>query len=151
MFDDILEIQLSLKGITSRAEWKEMKNDIYYEFAEDNHFSELKNAEVMRERLSLLNEIDSHVGKYFSTTYVRQFVLRQSEADIKLIDQQIKDEGSDQDDMDMQGMDEPAEQTSIPVANVEPFIPSPTISDEEKKLVESMTKFIDSAVEDENE
>ena len=151
LFDNILEIQLSLKGITSRAEWKEMKNDIYYEFAEDNHFSELKNAEVMRERLSLLNEIDSHVGKYFSSTYVRQFVLRQSEADMKLIDQQIKDEGSDQDDEEMQGMEEPAEQVSTPVANVEPFIPPTEISDEEKKLVESMTKFIDSAVEDENE
>ena len=151
LFDNILEIQLSLKGITSRAEWKEMKNDIYYEFAEDNHFSELKNAEVMRERLSLLNEIDSHVGKYFSSTYVRQFVLRQSEDDMKLIDQQIKDEGSDQDDEEMQGMEEPAEQVSTPVANVEPFIPPTEISDEEKKLVESMTKFIDSAVEDENE
>ena len=70
---------------------------------------------------------------------------------MKLIDQQIKDEGSDQDDEEMQGMEEPAEQVSTPVANVEPFIPPTEISDEEKKLVESMTKFIDSAVEDENE
>ena len=95
-FTDILKTQLVLKEIVTGEEFDKMKDFIQYDFATDNHFTELKDAEVLRERLDTLGTISDYVGKYYSNEYVRKYVLRQSEEDIKLIDQQIKDEGGDE-------------------------------------------------------
>ena len=92
LFNIILEKQLLLKGIITKAEWLEMKDKINYDFIEDNYFSELKEGEALRERLSLLRDVDEYTGKYFSAEWIRSNVLKQSEDDIKVIDKQIADE-----------------------------------------------------------
>jgi len=105
LFMILLERQLLLKGIITKAEWKEMKSKIYYDFLEDNHFTELKNAEIMRERLSMLAEVDQFVGKYYSVDWVRKNVLMQTEDEIEDIETQIEVEaeemGDEMDDMDI--------------------------------------------------
>ena len=96
LFHILLERQLLLKGIITKQEWKEIKGRIYYDFLEDNHFSELKNAEIMRERLNTLRDLDEYVGRYYSQEWVRKNVLMQTEEEIEEIDAQINDEGGDE-------------------------------------------------------
>ena len=97
-FTDILKTQLVLKEIVTGEEYDKIKDFIQYEFATDNHFTELKEAEILRERLDTLGGIADYIGKYYSNEYVRKYVLRQSEEDIKIIDAQIKDEGGGEED-----------------------------------------------------
>jgi hypothetical protein len=92
LFTILLERQLLLKGVITKEEWKEIKGNIYYDWLEDNHFAEMKNAEIMSSRLSLLNDIDQHVGKYFSTEWVRKNILMQTDEEIKEIDEQNAEE-----------------------------------------------------------
>jgi hypothetical protein len=89
----LLERQLLLKGIITKTEWSQIKNEIYYDYLSDNHFTEMKNAEIMRERINTLRDLDEFVGKYYSESWVRKNVLMQSEDDIEEIDNQITDEG----------------------------------------------------------
>ena len=98
VFTDILKTHLVLKEIVTGEEFDKFKDFIQYEFATDNHFTELKEAEILRERLDTLGTISDYVGKYYSNEYIRKYVLRQSEEDIKIIDQQIQDEGGDEGD-----------------------------------------------------
>ena len=100
VFTDILKTHLVLKEIVTGEEFDKFKDFIQYEFATDNHFTELKEAEILRERLDTLGTISEYVGKYYSNDYVRKYVLRQTEEDIKIIDQQIKDEGGGEDGED---------------------------------------------------
>ena len=81
-----------LKGIVTEDEWNEMKQDINIDYQQDTHFSELKESELIRERLGTIREIDEYVGKYFSQEWVRKNILMQSEDDIKDIDAQIEAE-----------------------------------------------------------
>ena len=99
LFDELLEIQLALTGVITRKEWQDIKQNIYYDFMEDNHFTELKETEIMTERLRLLGDIDSYVGKYFSEAWVRTNVLRLTEEEVEKIDMQIGQEGGGEDDM----------------------------------------------------
>ena len=98
VFTDILKTHLVLKEIVTGEEFDKFKDFIQYEFATDNHFTELKEAEILRERLDTLGGIADYIGKYYSNEYVRKYVLRQSEEDIKIIDQQIQDEGGNEED-----------------------------------------------------
>ena len=100
VFTDILKTHLVLKEIVTGEEFDKVKDFIQYEFATDNHFTELKEAEILRERLDTLGTISEYVGKYYSNDYVRKYVLRQTEEDIKIIDQQIQDEGGGEDGED---------------------------------------------------
>ena len=84
-----------LKGIITESDWKQIKENIAVDFAEDNYFSELKQFEILRERLNVLNEVKDHVGKYYSDKWVRSNILRQTEQDIERIDKEIADEGHD--------------------------------------------------------
>ena len=148
LFDGLLEIQLVLKGVLSRADWEEMRNTIYYNFKEDNFFSELKETEILTERLRLAGEIDPLVGKYYSMKWVRENILRMSEEDIKSVDKEIEAERSEMDDEGgLNGpVDYKAGQPDQPDKQdqQEEFTPKPNMSEEEKKLVESMTRFMDS-------
>lgn len=152
LFDGLLEIQLVLKGVLSRADWEEMRNTIYYNFKEDNFFSELKETEILTERLRLAGEIDPLVGKYYSMKWVRENILRMSEEDIKAVDKEIDAERSEMDDEGgLNGpVDYKAGQPDQPDQQdqQEEFVPTPNMSDEEKKLVESMTRFMDSMASD---
>jgi len=147
LFSDLLEIQLALKGVITRGEWKEMKQDIYYDFQEDNHFTELKDTEIMQGRLQILGEVDNFVGKYFSEDWIRKNVLRMTEEEIKDEQKQIDKEADEAPDEE----ETPVEEQLKIEDQTEEFIPDKNISEEEKKLVESMTKFMSSMVDDDKE
>ena len=95
MFNDMLKTQLILKNVITPEDWEIMSEHIQYDFLYDNHFSELKDAELMNERLALVATAEPYVGKYYSQDYVRRKILRQTDMDIleqdKLIDKEIKD------------------------------------------------------------
>jgi hypothetical protein len=97
VFVDILRTQLVLKEIVSVDEFDKFKDFILFDYATDNHFTELKDAEILRERLDTLGQVSDYVGQYYSHEYIRKYVLMQTEEDIKTIDAQIKKEGSEED------------------------------------------------------
>jgi len=92
LFDDLLRVQLILKRVCTEEEWKEFKEDIWYDFKKDNNFNELKEAELMTNRLTLLQVVDPYVGRYYSMEWVRKNVLQQTDDDIAEIDEQIAKE-----------------------------------------------------------
>lgn len=92
LFMDLLEDQVVLKKILTKEEWDEVSQDINVDFAKDSYFSELAEAEILRERLLTLREIEEYVGTYFSREWIRKNVLRQSDEDISIIDKQIDKE-----------------------------------------------------------
>ena len=73
-------------------EWDEMKEHIQFDFIADNYFTELKEIEIRNERMNQVNSMDPYVGKYFSVEYLRRQVLKQTETEIKEIDEQIESE-----------------------------------------------------------
>ena len=153
MFNDLLEIQLALKGITTRDEWKEMKIAVSYKWPRDNHFTELKESEILRNRLEILADVDQHVGKYFSLAWIRKNVLLMSEEEIDKIDTEIKDEEGDSDMGDDDGGWEetkpilPQLETKQETASFE-NIENEKLSEEEKALIAKFDHVLDSAVED---
>ena len=90
LFDDVLKTQLLLKNIVSEEDWKKSKEYISYDFQKDGHFVELKDAEILRERVNTLEQLDQFVGKYYSQSWIRKNVLRQSEAEIADINKEIE-------------------------------------------------------------
>jgi len=92
LFNDMLRTQLLLKNIVSPKDWEQMSDHIQYDFLYDNHFSELKEAELLTNRLTLATTIEPYIGKYYSTEYVRKKILRQTDSEIIEIDFQIEDE-----------------------------------------------------------
>ena len=92
LFHDLLKTQLVLKGIITIEDWDAIKSHIQYDFLKDGHFAELKNAELLKERLLLANEVTPYVGKYFSVEFLRKNVLRQTDEEIEEIDRQIANE-----------------------------------------------------------
>ena len=97
MFMDILRTQLALKGIMPIEEWELEKENIRFDYQKDSHFVEMKDAEILRERVTSLRELDEFVGKYYSQQWIRKNVLRQSEEEIEMIDGQIEDEKNNED------------------------------------------------------
>jgi hypothetical protein len=92
LFNDILRTQLILKGIINEEDWQSVRDSITYDFLQDGHFAELKNTELMRERLQLANEMRDYIGKFYSVDYVRKNILKQNAREIEEIDNQIKKE-----------------------------------------------------------
>ena len=94
MFNDMLRTQLLLKNVITPEDWESMSEHIQYDFLYDNHFSELKEAELMNERLALVATAEPYVGKYYSQDYIRRKILRQTDIEIleqdKLIENEIK-------------------------------------------------------------
>ena len=95
LFDDLLRIQLILKKVCTEEEWNEFKEDIWYDFKKDNNFDELKEAELLTNRLTLLQVVDPYVGRYFSKEWVRKNVLHLNDEDIMEIDEQIANEAQE--------------------------------------------------------
>jgi hypothetical protein len=92
LFDQCLRVQCVLKGICTDDEWKEFKEHIHYNFIKDNNFTELKEAELMKERLSLLGEVDPYTGRYFSQAWIQRNVLRLNDDEIKVMQSEIEEE-----------------------------------------------------------
>ena len=89
MFLDLLKTQLILKGIISEQDWATFKEDIVIDFIQDSAFAELKENEIMRERIGLLTEMDQYVGQYFSKEWIRKNVLMQTDDDIERMKEEI--------------------------------------------------------------
>jgi len=139
LFDRVLETQLILKGIITRAEWKNIKESIHYDFLRDNYFAELKDQEITNARLGILQNIDPYVGKYFSTNYVRTSILRMTEDEIARLDNEMATETNHPNKTE----------TTSNESSIEPDV-SPTVQQEQKELTEedkiliaSMTKALD--------
>jgi hypothetical protein len=92
IFNQALRVQCVLKGICTADEWDQFKEHIYYDFIKDNNFSELKDAELIRERLSLLSAVDPYTGRYFSQAWIQRNVLRLTDDQIKEMQGEIDEE-----------------------------------------------------------
>ena len=99
MFTDILKTQLLLKGVIAPEDWPQIQEHIQYDFLQDGHFSELKDAELLNDRIQTLDSIQSYIGTFFSKEYVLKKVLRMNDAAIDEMNQQIRKE-LDTDPMD---------------------------------------------------
>ena len=95
MFNDMLKTQLILKNVVSLDDWNTISDHIQYDFLYDNQFAELKETEMLNERLGVLATIEPYIGKYYSTEWVRRKVLRQTDTEMKEMDQQIEQEIKD--------------------------------------------------------
>ena len=99
IFLQLLEKQLILKRVIREQEWEELKDQIRFKYLEDNHFEEVKEAEVLRERIETVRAMEDMVGTYFSKEWVRKNILKQSDEDIQDIEKQIAGESADDPDM----------------------------------------------------
>jgi hypothetical protein len=95
IFDEALSVQLTLKGICTRQEWEEFKEDIFYDFQKDNNFVELRDAELLRERINLLTQVDPFVGRYYSADWVKRHILQLTKEQIEEMSKEIKKEDDD--------------------------------------------------------
>ena len=137
LLDDLLKTQLVLKGVISIEEWEDMSEHIQYDYIADNYFSELKEKEMLTERLNLMTQMDPFAGRYFSLEYIRRQILRQTDAEMNDIDKQMEQEIADgklpdpatidpatgmpiEDPMAMEGEGMEEEGQQISVDNVEP-------------------------------
>ena len=95
LFNDILKTQLILKNIIAEEDWYAVSQTIQYDYLQDGHFAELKDTELLRNRLDLAATMRDYVGKYYSVEYIRKHILKQNEKDIDDMDRQIKKEIDD--------------------------------------------------------
>ena len=94
IFDDALRVQLALKGICTTEEWDEFKESVYYDFKKDNNFVEMREAELIRERVLTATQLDPFIGKYYSSKWVKKNVLRMTDEEIEEMEKEIEEEGS---------------------------------------------------------
>jgi hypothetical protein len=92
IFDHALKTQLVLKGICTSEEWEEFREKIYYDYKKDNNFAELRDAELLQNRLQILGTIDPYVGRYYSQEWVKKNVLQMTDEDIEEMNKQIEKE-----------------------------------------------------------
>jgi hypothetical protein len=95
IFDQALRVQLVLKGICTTDEWEIFKEDIYFDFLKDNNFTELRDAELLRERVTLLQTVDPYIGRYYSANWVRKNILQMDDELIEQMDTEIAQEDKD--------------------------------------------------------
>ena len=145
LFDQALSIQLALKGICTREEWDKFKEDIFYDYKKDNNFTELKEAELLQQRIQLVTLIDPFVGKYYSQEWVKKNVLRLTDDQIEEMQKQIDSEpqpvavGPDGQPLDQ------GEEEQQPEATPEDYPPEDNVS--EKDSNESSTPELDKQVQ----
>ena len=107
IFQDTLKTQLILKSVITPEDWDDMKEHIQYDYLYDNHFTELKNLEMMTEKLNVIAAMDPYVGKYFSTNHIRSEILGQTEKQMEEMDVEMKD------DIDSGRVIDPLSQTEL--------------------------------------
>jgi hypothetical protein len=95
LFSQALRVQLIAKNIIKPEEWDGISSKIKYDYLEDNHYSELKDAEILAQRVQVLQQLDPFVGKYYSQAWIRKNVLRLDDEDIEQIEKEIEEEKDD--------------------------------------------------------
>jgi hypothetical protein len=122
LFNDMLKTQLILKGVMTPEDWDDLKEHIQYDYLYDNHFTELKNLEMMNEQLQIVAQMDPYVGKYFSTRYIRTQVLGHSETTINEMDAEMKEDiktGKVIDPLDMVAQEKQSTQLDMDLKNAQ--------------------------------
>jgi len=102
LFIDLLKTQLVLKNIVTPEDWEKMAEHIQFDYIYDNHFAELKDHELMTERLNIMVAIEPYIGTYYSRDYVKRKVLRQT-------DEEIEEMGAEMEEENAMGMGVPLE------------------------------------------
>jgi hypothetical protein len=92
MLVDMLKTQVILKGIMTEDEWSKIQHDITFKFNKDSYFNELKENDIMRDRMDMLNNLTPYVGRYYSDEYIRKSILKQTDEEIIEINAQIATE-----------------------------------------------------------
>ena len=139
IFDNALAIQLSLKGICSREEWDQFKEDVYYDYKKDNNFTEMRDAEILRERLSVLQTVDPYLGRYYSTQWVKKKILQMNDEEIEQMQKEMDEE-------EEQGIGQPVNQVGgEPQVTAEQYPPEDNTV--EQGASESLTPMLDADVE----
>lgn len=92
LFMTLLRTQCILKGIITEEEWYNIQQDVAFDYAKDNHFAELKDYEILTERMNILRDVNEYVGKYYSVEWIRKNILRQTDKEIEDIDNEIAKE-----------------------------------------------------------
>lgn len=130
MFNDMLKTQLLLKNIVTPEDWEYMADHIQYDFVYDNHFAELKNAELTTERLNLAQLAEPYVGKYYSQDYLRRNILRQTDEEIveqdMLIEKEIENGIIPDPNALVDSEGEMSPETSVPTSPTSDAIQAPT-------------------------
>ena len=85
----------------AEEEWDKIKEHVQYDFLQDGHFAELRDSEILRERLEMLGTVEPYVGNFFSKAWVRKHILHQTQEEIDEIENEIENEGGGEDDMQM--------------------------------------------------
>ena len=98
LFTGILKKQLLLKGIITEQDWESWKNNIQVDYQRDNHFTELKNAEILQNRMNTLDQVSQYVGEYFSREWVMKNVMMMNDDDINELKQQVEGENAVEDE-----------------------------------------------------
>ena len=98
LFHDVLRTQLVLTGVIAEEEWDRIKEHIQYDFLQDGHFAELRDTEILRERIDMLGQVEPYVGNFFSKTWVQKNILRQTDEEIQEIENEIEEEGGGEED-----------------------------------------------------
>ena len=101
LFHDILRTQLVLTGVIAEEEWDSIKEHIQYDFLQDGHFAELRDTEILRERVEMLGQVEPYVGNFFSKAWVRKHILHQTQDEIDEIEKEIEAEGGGENGDDM--------------------------------------------------
>jgi hypothetical protein len=138
IFDGALGIQLALKGICTKEEWEEFKEDIYYDYKKDNNFTELRDAELLTTRLQLLATVDPYLGRYFSSRWVKKNVLHMTDEEIE----DMQDEMSEEQE---EGIGQPMGTEQEAPIDPNQYPPEDNTSDE-KTQNESQTPQLDAEV-----
>jgi hypothetical protein len=141
IFDNALRVQLVLKGICSLEEWEDFKENIYYDYMKDNNFTEMREAELLRERLSVLATVDPYIGRYYSMNWVQKHVLQFTDEDIE----QMKKEINEEEEQGIGGPTVPPEAQQQQQADAEQYPPEDNTQDQGSQ--ESMTPQLDADVE----
>ena len=138
IFDGALGIQLALKGICTKEEWEQFKEDIYYDYKKDNNFTELRDAELLTSRLQLLATVDPYLGRYFSSRWVKKNILHMTDEEIE----DMQDEMSEEQE---QGIGQPMGTEQETPIDPNQYPPEDNTSDE-KTQNESQTPQLDAEV-----
>ena len=144
IFMDFLKTQLILKGVIAPEDWEDMKEHIQYDFLFDNHFNELKNIEMMNQRIATVTQMDPFVGKYFSIEHVRKEILGQTNSELRELDKQMQkeiDSGLVMSPQDVNSFDTMDRQNTA----FQPEIQAQQADDAQERELEKMKKAASSA------
>ena len=140
IFDHALEKQLVLKGICSMDEWRQFREDIYYDYMKDNNFTELRDTELLTSRVQLLATVDPYMGRYFSARWVKKNILQQTDEDVEAMEKEMTKESE-------QGVGQPLQQPGMEQEQVSAEEYPPEDNTQENGASESMTPMLDAEVE----